>query len=299
MRKAVGIDLGGTKISGALVNESGEVIRKSSMRTSSSGEPSLILDQLEKIARELSENEDVSGIGIGSPGFVDSDKGNILAVGGNIPGWAWTEVASQLSARFDSKVMIDNDANCAAECEAWLGAGSVHDSFVMLTIGTGLGGAIWFPKTGLWRGANYRAAEFGHSILWPGGRGCTCGQKGCAEGYISGSAIQKNYYDITGTETDGNTIVDSYWRDDSAKLAVDRFSEDLGIFLVTLRNILDPEAFIIGGGVSESREIWWDRMIESFMNRVNDATSVKILPAKYGNEAGMLGAAKIIFDASC
>lgn len=297
LRKAIGIDLGGTKINAALVMENGVIIDQCSTKTINSGSPDIILKQLEEISFKLMDGQEVCGIGIGTPGFVDSENGRILAVGGNITGWAWTDVAGKLSKQIDVPIKVENDANCAAVCEAWLGSGRELESFVMLTIGTGLGGAIWMPSIGVWRGANYRAAELGHSILYPNGRGCNCGQEGCAERYISGSALEKNYLEITGRSIPGNSIVDSYLTDFDARKSVDRFADDLGTFIVSIRNILDPQGIIIGGGVSTSRNVWWGTMMDSFNRKVNDASSMQILPAQYENEAGMLGAAKCVFNA--
>lgn len=298
MKKAIGLDLGGTKINGALVLEDGCVLKRASTKTRNEGDPSIILRQLAEMIGELSEGEDVIGAGVGSPGFVDSENGRIMAVGGNINGWAWTDVKAGLSDLSSIPVVVENDANCAAACEAWLGAGKGLSSFVMLTIGTGLGGAIWLPQLGLWRGSSFRAAELGHSILIPGGRKCTCGQYGCVERYASGTAIEENYFELSGRRIAGTTIVASYDVDELARQSVDRFAGDLGIFLATLRNIIDPEAFIIGGGVIDSRAIWWDTMINEFINQVNDPSSIEILPAQYGNDAGMLGAASLVFDNS-
>ncbi|HMM69388.1 MAG TPA: ROK family protein [Gudongella oleilytica] len=296
MKKAIGLDLGGTKINGALILEDGLFLKRASTNTRNEGDPSIILRQLAEMIAQLSEGEEVVGAGIGSPGFVDSENGRIMAVGGNIAGWAWTDVKAGLSDLSPLPVVMENDANCAAACEAWLGAGKDLSSFVMLTIGTGLGGAIWLPQLGLWRGSNFRAAELGHSILIPRGRKCTCGQYGCVERYASGTAIEENYFELSGCRIDGTSIVASYDVDEFARQSVDRFARDLGIFLATLRNIIDPEAFIIGGGVIDSRTIWWDTMINEFKNQVNDPSSIEILPAQYGNDAGMLGAASLVFD---
>lgn len=296
MRKAVGLDLGGTKISGALILEDGSILKRLNTKTMNYGDPLVILRQLAELIEELSHGEDILGAGIGSPGFVDSENGKIMAVGGNIDGWAWTDVKKGLNSLTSVPVVVENDANCAALCEAWLGAGKDLSSFVMLTIGTGLGGAIILPKLGLWRGSSFRAAELGHSILIPGGRKCTCGQNGCVERYTSGTAIEENYFELSGISKEGASIVAAYDTDELAKLSVDRFAKNLGIFLATLRNIIDPQAFIIGGGVTSSKEYWWETMINEFRSQVNDPSSIEILPAKYGNDAGMLGAARNMFD---
>ncbi len=298
MRKAIGIDLGGTKINAALIADDGTILNKITVKTINEGDPLIIIQQMAAMVNELSVNEEVSGVGIGTAGFVDSKEGKILAVGGNIKGWAWTDVRDLMSQYTNIPVFVENDANCAAICESWLGAAKGLESFVMLTIGTGLGGATWLPPAGLWRGSNFRAGEFGHSIFRPNGRPCTCGQKGCTERYISGTGIENNYRELTGKSLSGKEITAVYEIDEKAKAAVDKFASDFGIFLASMKNLIDPQAFILGGGVIASKNLWWDRLIEEFNTQVNDASSLLIMPAQFKNEAGMLGAARLALDLS-
>src|SRR5699024_9673952 len=109
---------------------------------------------------------------------------------GNINNWEWTNIKEYLRDRFSNILIeVENDGNVAALCEKWLGSAKYMDNFIMLTIGTGLGGSIYTENAGIWSGYNFQGGEFGHAILYPGGRLCKCGQEGCVEKYVSGRAI--------------------------------------------------------------------------------------------------------------
>ncbi len=295
MGKVIGIDIGGTKINGGVIDQEGNILRRTSKETSKSGNAIDVLETLSCVIDELIDDE-IIGIGIGAPGFIDSNQGKVLSVGGNIQGWAETDIKSYLNKKYDVKIQVENDANVAAICEGWLGAGAGMDSFVMITIGTGLGGGIFIKESGILRGAHFQAGELGHSILHPRGHKCSCGQKGCVEMYVSGTAIESHYFKMRGLSLTGKEVLDSYRTDEIAKVVVDNFTFDLATFIISLKNIFDPEGIIIGGGVIDSKEIWWDNMILSFSEGVNDSANLKILPAKFRNDSGMIGAARAIFN---
>lgn len=296
MKKVIGIDVGGTSIAGSIVNEGGEILKTQKLKTSKSGSSFEVINGIKDIIDSLYVKEEICGIGIGSPGFVDTNNGKILSVGGNIEGWAGTHLKDEINSYFNLPIKIVNDANAATICEAWLGAGRNMESFIMLTIGTGLGGGIFIKGQGIWRGEHFQAAEFGHCLLYPGGTQCNCGQKGCSEKYISGSAIEKNYLQRTGKVLSGKEIFTLYRIDTDAQMVIDNFAKDLGFLLVSLKNLLDPEAIVIGGGVINSKMYWWDNMISRYNTSVNDPADLKIVPAKYLNNAGMIGAAKAVLD---
>lgn len=296
MKKVIGIDLGGTSIYGGLIDQEGNILKRSMRPTGSSGGREQVLHNIKEVIDELLE-EGVVGIGLGSPGFIHTERGQVLEVGGNISGWAGTNIRGELSKEFrDIPIFIENDANVAAICESWLGAGKNLDSFIMITLGTGVGGAIFTRESGIWNGKNYQGAELGHIILYPHGRECGCGQKGCAEQYLAGRAIEKNYLELSGQRLKGEMIFSNYQLDEKAKEAIDRFIGDLGIYLISIKNIFDPEAIIIGGGVINSREVWWDRVIDYYNKNCNSPKGTEILPAQFLNNAGMIGAAKIALD---
>lgn len=297
MRKVIGIDLGGTSIYGGLINEKGEILKRSSRDTGSQEGRQVVLGRIEEVIKELIDGEMVEGIGLGSPGFIDVEQGRVLSIGGNIKEWAWVKIREELSKQFGKiPIFIENDANVAAICEEWLGAVKGFDSFIMLTLGTGVGGGIYSKREGMWYGKNYQGAELGHAILHPNGRLCSCGQKGCVEQYVSGNAVERTYLELTGEKLKGKDIFAKSETNEQCKEAVERFVEDLGTYLVTIKNIFDPEGVVIGGGVINSKEYWWDKVVKHYRENCNNSKGLKILPAKFLNDAGMIGAAKVVFD---
>ncbi|OLS02819.1 ROK family protein [Tissierella creatinophila] len=295
MRKVIGIDLGGTSIYGGVINEQGEILRRGHRETFSASSKMDVLNRISEVIEELLE-EGILGIGVGSPGFIDSKDGKVLEVGGNIKDWANTNIREGINKRFPRlPVFVENDANVAAICERWIGVAKDLKNFIMITLGTGVGGAIYLEKEGILKGQGYQAAELGHTILYPFGEKCNCGQNGCVERYISGTAIERIYKEKSGEYKKGIDI----FKDIDDKIAIEvieEFINNLGVFLVSLKNIFDPDGIIIGGGVINSREYWWNGMIKSYKKLSNNPNTMKILPAVYLNDAGMIGAAKSVFS---
>lgn len=294
MRKVIGVDLGGTSIYGGIINENGEILKRSQRDSFSAKSKSDVLNRICEVIDDLLE-DGILGIGIGSPGFIDSSQGKVLEVGGNIEDWANTNIREAINERFPNfPVFVENDANVAALCENWIGGAKDLNNFIMITLGTGVGGAIYLENHGILKGENYQGGELGHAILYPFGEKCNCGQNGCAERYISGTAIERIYKEKSGKVKLGKDIFKD--QDDKIALQVIReFTKNLGVYLVSLKNIFDPQGIIIGGGVINSRQYWWDYMIEDYKRFSNDPDSMKILPAIYLNDAGMIGAAKSVF----
>lgn len=292
--KVIGIDLGGTTIKGGLVDLEGNIIKK--LNTDTPKDSNSILEAIIYIIEDLSNGENILGIGLGTPGFIDSDRGQVLSYGGNVNDWEWTDIKGYLSERFPNQfIEIENDGNVAALCEKWLGSAEDFDSFIMLTLGTGLGGAIYTPKEGIWNGYEFQGGELGHAILYPKGKLCKCGQEGCVENYVSGTAIESGYKSLTGKHLKGEEIFKQYETDMDANKVIDNFSADLAIYLISLRNIFDPQGIVIGGGLINSSQYWWGKMMTEFKTRVN-FQDIEIVPASYLNDSGIIGAAKMIVD---
>lgn len=297
MRKVIGIDLGGTTILGGVINENGEIIKRAERETGIGLGKIEVLNRMSQIISELLVDQIIEGIGIGTPGFIDSEEGKVLSIGGNIKDWAGTDIKGELSKTYnDLPIFVENDANVAGICESWIGAGRNLKTFVMITLGTGVGGAIYTSKEGIWHGHRYQGAELGHVILYPKGRVCNCGQSGCVERYISGRAVEELYLEKTGIEMKGKDIFKNSINDLISKQIIDNFVENLAIYIVSLKNIFDPEGIIIGGGVINSKDYWWDKTIDYYKKYSNNPDGMKILPAIYLNDAGMIGAAKVVFD---
>ncbi|WP_347176174.1 ROK family protein [Tissierella sp. Yu-01] len=296
--KTIGIDLGGTSIYGGIINDKGQILKRVDRETGKSVGADEVLRRISLVIDDLLKIEnDIIGIGIGSPGFIDTYNGKVLTVGGNIEGWAGTDIKGKLSKKYPNhQIFVGNDANVAGICEGWIGAGKDFDSYIMITLGTGLGGAIYTKKQGIWYGQNFQGGELGHAILYPNGRKCTCGQNGCVEQYISGTAIEKLYFELTGKSLNGKEIFRTYDTDNNSKIIIDNFAKNLAIYISSLKNIFDPEGIVIGGGVINSKDYWWDLMVDSYRNYVNDPKGLEIVPAIYLNDAGMIGAGKLALD---
>ncbi len=166
MKYVVGVDLGGTKINAGVVDEKGNILKKASAPTSKTGNRLEILDKIETLIKELNTEYNIDGVGIGSPGFIDSDKGEVLTISGNVIGWSGTKIKQELGKRFNYPIQVENDANAAAICEGWLGSAKDYNSFVMITLGTGLGGGI-VVNIDLIRVSHFQGSELGHAILYP------------------------------------------------------------------------------------------------------------------------------------
>lgn len=295
MKKVIGIDLGGTSVKAGLIDQQGNIVKKAQRETFSANSKNDVLERIYEVIEELIE-DDILGIGIGSPGFIDSKEGRVLEVGGNIVDWANTDIKGSIENQFPNiPIFVENDANVAALCEHWIGAAEELDNFLMITLGTGVGGAIHLEGQGILKGEKYQAGELGHVILYPHGERCTCGQNGCVERYISGNAIERLYKEKSGRSKSGKEIFKDT-NDIYGQKVLEDFTSDLAIYLVSLKNIFDPEGIIIGGGVINSRVYWWSKMIDKYKEYSNDPESMKILPAHHLNDAGMIGAAKSVFD---
>lgn len=296
MKRAIGIDLGGTSIKGGLIDEEGNILKKVKKDTVTARGKTQVLERISQVI-DMLKDDNLIGIAIGSPGFIDSDEGKVLKVGGNIKDWAGTKIKGELEKKHPNiPIFVENDANVAAICEHWLGAAKEYDNFIMMTLGSGLGGAIYIENHGLIKGHRYRGGELGHAIFIPEGKLCSCGQKGCVEQYISGNAVENIYEKRAGFKKKGKDIFKSMNDDKIANEVVHEFSHNLGIYISSLKNIFDPQGIVIGGGVINSKAYWWDKMIESYMDYCNDWEDMDIVPAEFLNNAGMIGAGKIVFN---
>ncbi|MDO5715948.1 MAG: ROK family protein [Tissierellia bacterium] len=292
MKKVIGIDIGGTKINIGLIDEEGKIIKSQKIKTKENGD--LIVKDLQEKIKEY--EEEALAVGIGTAGFINSDDG-IVEFLGNIEGFSGLHLKEELEKVTQLPVFVENDANIAALCEYWIGSGKEYSNFIMLTMGTGLGGAIFDEKLGFWKGSNYQGAELGHIILHPNGRQCNCSQKGCAEKYVAGSSLSINYEELTGEKVTGEEIIERLNHgDENSRKALDQLVADMGVLLTTIKNIFDPEAVIIGGGFIESREYWWDDMVKFYEDYCNRPEGMEIVPAMFKNDAGLIGAAKLAWD---
>lgn len=310
---AVGVDLGGTNIKIGIVSQKGKLLDKISLSSKAEGGPDKVVKQI-KIGIEeiLSKNKKkIRGIGIGSPGVVSVKKGTVENPP-NFPGWTKINLGSNISKEFDIDCHVENDANAAAIGEMIFGAGKRHNSFVMITLGTGVGGGIILNRK-LYRGEIGAAGEVGHITINYQGPRCNCGSFGCIESYVGNNyltsqvkkdlAASSNSKIIKLVKNNLNLVSPIIIQraaeegDEFAKSVINNMGEQIGSALASVSNLLDVSTFIIGGGVSGFGKPLFIAINKSLVERVITSlrNRVKVLPAKLKNEAGIKGASALVF----
>lgn len=290
--EVIGIDLGGTAIKLGRFQKNGTCLDSLTIATPQPATPTAVLEAIvESINSFCSSNNPPLAIGIGTPGPADV-TGRIARVAINLAGWQDVPLAEWLEAKTGYPTIIANDANCAGLGEAWLGAGRQFSNLILLTLGTGVGGAIILDGK-LFTGHQGAAAELGLITLNPDGPNCNSGNQGSLEQYASVQAIRRG----TGKEPaelgemakNGDQLALEFWQS---------YGRDLGIGLASLIYILTPEAIIIGGGVSASAEFFLPTAIAEIERRVlpSSRAGLQLLVAELGNSAGMVGAAKLAWQ---
>ena len=313
MKYIYGVDLGGTTVKMGLFDGEGNMLEKWEIVTRKENNGEQILPDIAKAIADKNEEksiakEDILGIGMGVPGPITED-GRVLKCA-NL-GWGIFSVADELRKLTGvEKIKVGNDANVAARGGQWKGGGRGFDSIVMVTLGTGVGGGIILNGKIL-TGSNGAAGEIGHLFVNPHEtRTCGCGKKGCLEQYSSATGITRmsaeklestdtpselRQYDhpITGLE-----LFKAYKNDDAlAKEIVDTFSSYLGKGLSHVAAVVDPQAFVIGGGVSKNGQIVLDVVQEKYEQDVMFALKGKQFRlAELGNDAGMYGAVRMVLS---
>ncbi|MCT2594075.1 ROK family glucokinase [Streptomyces sp. N2-109] len=308
----VGIDIGGTKVMAGVVDADGHILEKVRAETpEKSKSPKVVEDTIAELVLDLSDRHDVHAVGIGAAGWVDADRSRVLFA----PHLAWRDepLKDALTARLAVPVMVDNDANTAAWGEWRFGAGRGEDHLVMITLGTGIGGAI-LEDGRVKRGKYGVAGEFGHMQVVPGGHRCPCGNRGCWEQYSSGNALVREARELAAAEspvaygitarTGGQVgditgpLITELARSGDAMCVelLQDIGQWLGIGIANLAAALDPGCFVIGGGVSAADELLIDPAREAFRRHLTGRgyrPEARIAKAQLGPEAGMVGAADL------
>ena len=283
-------DIGGTSIKLGIVTEIGDFSGFTEVPTEGKKGGARVIENL---ISGLEAFEGYDAIGISTAGQVDREKGSIIYANDNIPGYTGTQVKDILEKRFKRPVEVENDVNCAALGEGWMGAGKGLSDYLCLTYGTGIGGAIILGGK-LYRGIGGSAGEFGHMILHPGGRDCSCGKKGCYEAYASARLLVEMAEAVNPEVTSGRELFKRIAEGDGGMKAVlDEWSREAATGLASLVHIFNPQALILGGGILEQdaaaaslEKNSRDLIMESFQN-------VRFLKAALGNKAGLFGAATL------
>lgn len=296
----IAIDLGGTNLKVGLLDLNNKIRRKSAFDTRRSpGKNGLIRTIIaavgEIIRKERLNKRNILGLGIGVPGPVDAKKG-IVHFFPNIPGWKEIKLASILRKELRLPVFLDNDAKVMTRAEYTLGNGRGYRNVFCITLGTGVGGGIILNGE-LYRGIDNAAGEFGHLPINENGPDCNCGGKGCIESYIGNSRIinraerlfkrRISLEEISLRAKENNKLALSIWQDTGTKL---------GIALTAVVNTLNLDAIIIGGGVACAGEALFRPIRETIRQRAMkiQAKRVKVLRAKLGNDAGLIGAGLMV-----
>jgi glucokinase len=311
MGYTVGIDIGGTKVLGGVVDESGAVIRRARRDTPSEGGVALT-QAIADVALELMKDGDIESVGVSVAAFISADRKTILATP-NIKDWNGVNLDYELTSRIGLPVVIENDANSAAWGEFKFGAGRGKENILMLTVGTGIGGGI-VVDSNLHRGSFGIAAEIGHLRIVPNGLLCGCGAYGCLEQYGSGTALLRHAREAMKANPDrarnvldrgdgsiegvkGSAITEAARDGDELALSAFETTGDyIGAAIASLAVILDPEAVVIGGGVIDAGEILLNPIrasMEKHMPFVGKHPHPQIIGAQLGNEAGLVGVADL------
>ncbi|MDO7881816.1 ROK family glucokinase [Salinibacterium soli] len=305
---AIGIDIGGTKIAGAVVTEDGRIVAEDRVATEA-GDSEAIIEAVVSMVTKLSIGQTIVAAGVAAPGFIDSAQSTVYYT----PNISWRNepLRDRLTRRLGIDVTIDNDANAAGWAEYRFGAGRTVKDMTMLTIGTGVGGAI-VSEGRLFRGGFGAGAELGHMRLIPEGLPCGCGARGCIEQYGSGRALLRLANEIADVGGIGLALADARREhgaldgrivgeliaagDPGAVHALEQLGHWLGQACASLSAILDPEVFVFGGGVAVAGDLLLDPVREAYRQHLPARgyhPEPDFVIAELVNDAGVVGAADL------
>jgi glucokinase len=331
---SIGVDMGGTNLRIAAITTEGQLLEKITLGVKVAlGRDYVIGEMCDAIHRLTDQYRGTGrfvGAGIGVPGIIDVEKG-MMRKSANLPGWTDYPVRDEIERRLGARIFLDNDANVAALGEKWLGAGRDADNMAMLTLGTGIGGAIVLGGK-LFYGMSGMAGEFGHVTIEPKGVLCGCGNRGCAERYASATAVVRMAREAIesgqapelakAASSDPEFSAKSVYilaiqGNPDAQRIFERFGEVLGILMADLVNVLDLDMFVIGGGVVSAWDAFAPKMFAELRERSlvyaasapDEGTGKKegasaqianysrkktiITQALLGSDAGLYGAARL------
>jgi fructokinase len=281
----LGVDLGGTKIESVLLDQNFNVIKRKRILTPQN-DYQKILDSISSLVIEISENISDYSLGICTPGAISKQTG--LIKNSNTQCLIGKSLKDDLENKLDKKISMENDANCFALAEATLGIAVDFDFVFGVILGTGVGGGIVINKK-LYPGRTNISGEWGHHTLHRNGNLCYCGKTGCVETYISGPSLEKHWTQLTGKHQHLPEILTSTDNEHWDKWK-NEFLENLGYGLANVIDILDPDAIVLGGGLSNIDFLYTEGK-ESIYNQVfSDLVDTPILKNKLGDSAGVFGA---------
>lgn len=311
----LGVDIGGTNVKFGLVDRQGKIFASGMANVSFDGYKTPIMTTVirelklfltdaltqDRLASELGQRGvRPQGVAVSATGQIDTERGLVAGTCGNLAGWELTPIKDLCERELGYPTLVANDANCMILGEAWLGAGQGYENIVGITIGTGLGGGIVLEDK-LFLGSSGLAGELGHMPLYAGGQACTCGQEGCAEQYISITALHRRAREAgvpfanalqlcrdlkSGKASSAQAAMFTGWRADIAR------------FLTGLVHAFNPQLLLIGGGISLQEELLIKPVRELVFKSVmpSFARDLEVKAAALGNQAGLVGACKLWMD---
>lgn len=305
-------DLGGTNLRMAAVGADGAILSRAKRETPRSDDAREIVTAFVSAARECLEGlpgGKVKAMGVAIPAMSIDPEGGIVKKAANLPSLNGFALAPAIEQQLGFRVLLENDANAAALGESWTGASRGVADSICVTLGTGVGGGIILDGT-IRRGPDWSAGEVGHICVEPEGHPCGCGSHGCVEQYTSATAISRMAVEIASENTDsvlaGNPspsafeVYNAGKKGDAAALEVfRRMGSYLGLALSGLINTLNPEVIVLGGGAAEAWDLYIDHLRTEIGIRAytEPAKRVRILRAMLGDDAGIIGAARLAFNA--
>ncbi len=285
MKQFIGLDVGGTKIEGILVNENMKAIKRARRATEAEKNRERVISNIAAVVEELGE---AAGVGIGLPGFEDS-KGRIQ-LSPNIPQFENFNARKAIEKKLKRRIVLENDAHCFVLAEQRIGAAKGAKNVIGLTLGTGVGGGAIINGE-IYRGKNGGAAHFGHMTIDASGPKCSCGLKGDVESWCGGKYLERRYAMRTGKKLHAEEIFSS--KEKAAVKTIKEFYEKLGITIANLANAFNPEYIVLGGSVTGSVNI--GRLLKEIKRYGKEPLikETRIVKSKLGAAAGVIGAAML------
>jgi glucokinase len=289
--QVLGIDLGGSAIKLGRFSQDGTCLQSLKVPTPQPAKPEAVLAAIVDAITLVDPDQVSSAIGVGLPGPTDA-AGRISTIAINLADWRDVPLAKWLEDKTGKPVTLANDANCAGMGEAWLGAGKFYQDLILLTLGTGVGGAVILDGK-LFIGRNGTGAELGLITLNPDGPDCNSGNQGSLEQYVSVQGIRRRTglepHELGELAEAGDAKALAFWQE---------YGRDLGAGLASLIYVLTPEAVILGGGISASAKFFFPTLQHEIERRVLPCSrqGLQLLQAELGNQAGIVGAAKLAWQ---
>ena len=283
----IGIDLGGTKTEGILLDEKYNVIERKRIKTPQENGYDSIVKSITFLINDLKKKtSEKTSIGLCTPGVTDPNSG--LIKNSNTQCLIGMPLKKDLENILDQEILMENDANCFTLAESSLGSAKGYGMVFGVIMGTGVGGGIVINET-IHKGRSNIAGEWGHHILHPNGNECYCGKRGCVETYISGPALERRWLEISSTKKSLQSIIQNpssaeyeQWKSE--------FLENFGMALANVIDILDPDAIVLGGGVSNVSFLYDEGKKVVYEKVFSDLVDTPILENKLGDSAGVFGA---------